>query len=130
MREYSEKITSFLPRISRYFRNLQFLDIHSFEENRSISEISQRKIISSEVYEESRSSDVIDRKSEKRIGADVIVSNTDVSDNSVTVSVICPERTPELFNKNFQPKRKREDDTSLDRSSFQSHVSVASGERL
>jgi len=72
---------------------------------------------------------VIDRDPEKPIGTDVIISNTDVSDNSVTVSVICPERTPELFSKN-QPKRKREGDASLDRYSFQSSVFAVSGEEI
>lgn len=71
---------------------------------------------------------MIDRKLEKPIGADVIVSNTDISDNSVTVSVICPERTPELFTRN-QPKRKREGSALLDRSSFQSSVSVTLSEK-
>lgn len=69
---------------------------------------------------------MIDRESEKPIGTDVIVSNTDISDNSVTVSVICPERTPEPFSRT-QPKRKREGDASLDRFSLQSDVS---GERI
>ncbi|XP_067216325.1 uncharacterized protein [Linepithema humile] len=97
-------------------------DLDSLGKNRFDAEISQKKR-SSKVYGESKSSGVIDRKLEKPIGTDVIVSNTDISDNSVTVSVICPERTPELFTRN-QPKRKREDDASLDRSSFQSSVSV------
>jgi len=91
-------------------------------------EISQKKR-SSKVYGESKSSDVIDRKLEKPLGTDVIVSNTNISNNSVTVSVIYPEKAPELFTKN-QPKRKREGDASLDRSPFQSSiVSVALGEK-
>lgn len=65
---------------------------------------------------------MIDCEPEKPIGTDVIVSNTDVSNNSVTVSVICSERTPEPFSRNH-PKRKREGDTSLDRLSFQSDIS-------
>lgn len=65
---------------------------------------------------------MIDCESEKPIGTDVIVSNTDVSNNSVTVSVICSERTPEPFSRN-RPKRKREGDASLDRLSFQSDIS-------
>lgn len=72
---------------------------------------------------------MIDREPEKPIGTDVIVSNTDVSDNSVTVSVICPERTAEPFSRNH-PKRKRKDDASLDKFSFQSDVSIVSGERV
>ncbi|XP_036151369.1 uncharacterized protein LOC118648907 [Monomorium pharaonis] len=117
-----------------FFRKLSATPIHptdldSLGENRSGSEISQNKRFSSEVYEEPRPSGVIDRELEKPIGTDVIVSNTDVSDNSVTVSVICPERTPELFSKN-QPKRKREGDAPLDRFSLQSGVSAVAGERI
>lgn len=70
-----------------------------------------------------------DREPEKPIGTDVIVSNTDVSDNSVTVSVICPERIPEPFSRT-QPKRKRESNASVDRFSLQSGVSVVSGEGI
>lgn len=71
-----------------------------------------------------------DREAEKPIGTDVIVSNTNVSDNSVTVSVICPERTPELFSRN-QPKRKREgENASLERFSFQSDASAISGKEI
>lgn len=92
--------------------------------------MSQKKRFSSKVYDESKSLNVIEHKTEKPIGTDVIVSNTDAMDNSVTVSVICPERTPEPFNRNQQPKRKREGDVPLDRSSYQSNVSVASGDRI
>lgn len=93
--------------------------------------MSQKKRFSSKVYDESKSLNVTENhKSEKPIGTDVVVSNTDAMDNSVTVSVICPERTSELFNRNQQSKRKREGDVQLDRSSFQSNVSVASGDRI
>ncbi|RLU16495.1 hypothetical protein DMN91_010563 [Ooceraea biroi] len=102
-------------------------DLDSMEKNRFDSETSQRKRSSGQVYEESKSSGVIDRKPEKPIGTDVIVSNTDVSNNSVTVSVIYPERTAEPLSRN-QTKRKREGDMSLDRFSFQS--SLMPGERI
>jgi len=92
------------------------------------SETSQRKRSSAKVYEEPKSSAVIDRKPEKPIGSDVIVSTTDVSNNSVTVSVIYPERTGEPPLSRSQPKRKREGDASLDRLPFQS--SVVPGERI
>ncbi|XP_070163583.1 uncharacterized protein [Polyergus mexicanus] len=101
-------------------------DLDSLGKNQSSSEVSQKKRFSSKVYDELKSLNVIDPKSEKPIGTDVVVSNTDTMDNSVTVSVICPERTPELFNRNQQSKRKREGDVQLDRSSFQNNVSVAS----
>ncbi|XP_018313896.1 uncharacterized protein [Mycetomoellerius zeteki] len=114
-----------------FFRKLSSTSIHptdldSLGKNRSSSDISQSKGFSSKVYEEARSSGVTDHEPEKPIGTDVIVSNTDISDNSVTVSVICPERTPELFSKN-QSKRKRKDDASrLDRFSHQSDISAVS----
>ncbi|XP_072744492.1 uncharacterized protein [Anoplolepis gracilipes] len=101
-------------------------DLDSFGKNQSSSEMLQKKRFSSKVYDESKSLNVIDHKSEKPIGTDVIVSNTDATDNSVTVSVICPERTHELFSRNQQSKRKCESDVALDRSSFQSSVSVNS----
>jgi hypothetical protein len=93
------------------------------------SETSQRRRSSAKVYDEPKSSSVvIDRKPEKPIGSDVIVSTTDVSNNSVTVSVIYPERTGEPLLSRSQPKRKREGDASLDRLSFQS--SIVPGERI
>ncbi|XP_011866141.1 PREDICTED: uncharacterized protein LOC105561086 [Vollenhovia emeryi] len=101
----------------------------SFGKNRSGSEISRSKRFSSKVCEEPRSSGVTDREPEKPIGTDVIVSNTGISDNSVTVSVICPERTPEPFSRN-QPKRKYEGDASLDRFSFQCGAPVVSDKSL
>lgn len=97
------------------------------EENRFDSGTAQRERSSAKVYEESKSSGVIDRKPEKAMGTDVIVSNTDISNNSVTVSVIYPERTAEPLSRN-QPKRKRDGDPSLDRLPFQS--SVVPGERI
>ncbi|XP_070516687.1 uncharacterized protein [Cardiocondyla obscurior] len=100
--------------------------VHSLEENQSDAEISQSKRFSSQIRERPRSSSVTDCESEKPIGTDVIVSNTDVSDNSVTVSVICPERAREPFSRN-QPKRKQEVDASPDRFTFQS--CAVSGER-
>lgn len=104
-------------------------DSDSFRRNRPGSEITPSKRFPSKVYEEPRPSGVIDREPEKPMGTDVIVSNTDVSDNSVTVSVICPERAPELFSRS-QPKRKRElGDVSLGRYTFPSDVPAVSGER-
>ncbi|EGI59859.1 hypothetical protein G5I_11954 [Acromyrmex echinatior] len=96
-----------------FFRKLSSTSIHptdldSLGKNRSSLDISQSKGFSSKIYEEPRPSGVTNHEPEKPISTDVIVSNTDISDNSVTVSVICPERTPELFCRN-QPKRKRED---------------------
>lgn len=112
------------------YNGLQLLDLDSLGKNRSSSEISQSKRFSSRVYEEPRSSGVTDREPEKPIGTDVIVSNTDVLDNSVTVSVICPERTSELLSRN-QPKRKCEgENASLDRFSFQNDASAVSGEEI
>ncbi|KYN01258.1 hypothetical protein ALC62_07877 [Cyphomyrmex costatus] len=113
-----------------FFRKLSATPIHptnldSLGKNRSSSDSLQSKGFSSKVYEEPRPSDVTDREPEKPIGTDVIVSNTDISDNSVTVSVICPEKTPELFRRN-QSKRKREDDASLDKFSHQSDISAVS----
>ncbi|XP_018357548.1 PREDICTED: uncharacterized protein LOC108757585 [Trachymyrmex cornetzi] len=114
-----------------FFRKLSSTSIHSTDldslgKNRSSLDISQSKGFSSKIYEEPRPSDVTNHEPEKPIGTDVIVSNTDISDNSVTVSVICPERSPELFCRN-QPKRKREDDASrLDRFSHQSDISAVS----
>ncbi|KAL0118406.1 hypothetical protein PUN28_009219 [Cardiocondyla obscurior] len=112
-----------------FFRKLSAAPIHptnSLEENQSDAEISQSKRFSSQIRERPRSSSVTDCESEKPIGTDVIVSNTDVSDNSVTVSVICPERAREPFSRN-QPKRKQEVDASPDRFTFQScAVSAAS----
>lgn len=76
-------------------------------------------------------SGAIDSNPEEPIGTEVIVSNTDVSDNSVTVSVICPERSPRQFPSKNQLKRKRDGDVPPDRSSpFPSTISVASGERI
>ncbi|KYM84886.1 hypothetical protein ALC53_05035 [Atta colombica] len=96
-----------------FFRKLNSTSIHptdldSLGKNRSSLDISQSKGFSNKIYEEPRPSGVTNHEPEKPISTDVIVSNTDISDNSVTVSVICPERTPELFCRN-QPKRKRED---------------------
>jgi len=91
------------------------------------TETSQRKRSSAKVYEEPKSSAVIDRKPEKTIGSDVIVSTTDVLNNSVTVSVIYPERTGEPLSRS-QAKRKREGDASLGTLPFQS--SVVPGERI
>jgi len=90
----------------------------------------QKKRFSCKIYDKSKSLSVVDHKSEKPIGTDVIVSNTDAMDNSVTVSVICPERTPELSNRSQQPKRKREGDVPLDKASFQSSISVTLGDRI
>ncbi|XP_032674472.1 uncharacterized protein LOC116845639 [Odontomachus brunneus] len=80
-------------------------DSETPDKNRSNSEISQRKSFSS---------------------TEVIVSNTDVSDNSVTVSVICPERSPRQFPSKNQLKRKRDVPPDRTSSSFSSTVSVAS----